>query len=71
MSIKKSQAILKCFMDLKNIVFGSRWAEKTKPCFVRGVTTLTKAVWAVVWITLYPPGDLDDAPEFFGGIPHV
>ena len=27
-SIKKSQAILKCFIDL--IAFGSRWAQKTK-----------------------------------------
>ena len=34
MSIKKSQAILKCFIDLKNIAFGSPWAQKTKPCFV-------------------------------------
>ena len=34
------------------------------------VTTLTKAVWAVLWITLYPPGNFVDPPEFFGGIPH-
>ena len=34
-SIKKSQAILKCFTDLKyGIAFGLRWAQKTKTCFV-------------------------------------
>ena len=33
MSIKKSQAILKYFIDLKNSVC-SRWAQKTKPWFV-------------------------------------
>ena len=32
MSIKKTQAILKCFIDL--LAFGFRWAQKTKPCFV-------------------------------------
>ena len=37
---------------------------------LRGVTTLTKAVWAVLWITLCPPGNFVDPPEFFGGIPH-
>ena len=36
----------------------------------RGVTTLTKAVWAVLLITLRPPGNFVDPPEFFGGIPH-
>ena len=40
------------------------------PYFLRGVTTLTKAVWAVQWITLCPPGNFVDPPEFFGGIPH-
>ena len=39
MSIKKSQAILKCFIDLKNIAFGLRWAQKTKPCFMTRRTT--------------------------------
>ena len=35
MSIKKSQAILKCFIDLwTKIAFGLRWAQKAKPCFV-------------------------------------
>ena len=36
MSIKKSQAILKCFIDLRaKIAFGfQRWAQKAKPCFV-------------------------------------
>ena len=33
MLIKKSQAILKRFIDLKFSV-GLRWAQKTKPCFV-------------------------------------
>ena len=33
MSIKKSQAILKRFIDLKS-AFSLRWAQKTKPCFV-------------------------------------
>ena len=33
MSIKTSQAILKCFIDLKSRV-GLRWAQKKKPCFV-------------------------------------
>ena len=32
MLIKKSQAILKCFIS--RIAFGSRWAQKTKPCLV-------------------------------------
>ena len=36
----------------------------------RGMTTLTKAVWAVLLITLCPPGNFVDPPEFFGGIPH-
>ena len=31
MSIKKSQAILKCFIDLKNSGWFTRWAQKTKP----------------------------------------
>ena len=39
-------------------------------CFLRGMTTLTKAVWAVLWITLCPPGNFVHPPEFFGGIPH-
>ena len=35
MSIKKSQAILKCFIDLwAKIAFGLRWAQIAKPCFV-------------------------------------
>ena len=35
MSIKKSQAILKCFIDLwAKIAFGLRRAQKAKPCFV-------------------------------------
>ena len=40
MSIKKSQAILKCFIGLKSVqsvsslVFGLRCAQKKKPCFV-------------------------------------
>ena len=33
MSIKKSQEILKCFIDLKSSVW-FRWSQKTKPCFV-------------------------------------
>ena len=33
MSIKKSQAILKCFIDLKSSVWFT-WAQKTKPCSV-------------------------------------
>ena len=33
MLIKKSQAILKRFIDLEFSV-GLRWAKKTKPCFV-------------------------------------
>ena len=37
---------------------------------LRRVTTLTKAVWAVLWISLCPPGNFVDPPEFFGGIPH-
>ena len=32
MSIQKSQAILKCFIS--SLVFGLRWAQRTKPCFV-------------------------------------
>ena len=32
MSIKKSQAILKCFINLKKLkAFGLRWAQQTKP----------------------------------------
>ena len=32
MSIKKSQAILKCIINLKKLkAFGLRWAQKTKP----------------------------------------
>ena len=38
MLIKKSQAILKCFIDLKFCV-GLRWAQKTKPCFVTFFTS--------------------------------
>ena len=34
MSIKKSQAILKHFIDLKFIVSGLRCDQKTKPCFL-------------------------------------
>ena len=36
MSIKKSQAILKCFyLKIPSLAFGLRWAQKTtKPCFV-------------------------------------
>ena len=37
---------------------------------LRRVTTLTKAVWAVLWISLCPPGNFVDPPEFFDGIPH-
>ena len=37
---------------------------------LRRVTTLTKAVWAVLWISLCPPGNFVDPPEFFGGILH-
>ena len=35
MSIKKSQAILKCFyLKIPSLAIGLRWAQKTKPCFV-------------------------------------
>ena len=37
MSIKTSQAILKCFINLKSSFWFTpllRWAQKTKPCFV-------------------------------------
>ena len=35
MSIKKSQAIRKCFnLQISSLAFGLRWAQKTKPCFV-------------------------------------
>ena len=35
MSIKTGQAILKCFIaEVSSLVFGLRWAQKTKPCFV-------------------------------------
>ena len=40
MLIKKSQAILKRFIDLKFYV-GLRWAQKTKPCFVTLTTFFT------------------------------
>ena len=40
MSIKKSQAILKRFIDLKS-AFGLRWAQKTKPCFMTLKTFLS------------------------------
>ena len=42
MLIKKSQAVLKCFIDFKYIAFGLRWAQKTKPCFVTRRTVSTK-----------------------------
>ena len=41
-----------------------KWSVKYR----RGVTTLTKAVWAVLWITLCPPGNFVDPPEFFGSL---
>ena len=41
MSIKKSQAILKRFIDFKFSVSGLRWPHKTKPCFVTLTTFLS------------------------------
>ena len=41
MSIKKSQAILKRFIDFKFSVSGLRWAHKTKPCLVTLTTFLS------------------------------
>ena len=56
--------------------FQKEAAQQVSPCkplpldILREVTTLTRAVWAVLHITLCPPGNSVDPPEFFGGIPH-
>ena len=42
--------------QINNSVLKNR---KTNSSISRGVTTLTKAVWAVLWITLCPPGGED------------
>ena len=36
---------------------------------LRGVTTLTNAVWAILGLNLSRPGNLDHPPEFWGYIP--
>ena len=36
---------------------------------IRGVTTLTNAVWAILGLNLSRPGNLDHPPEFWGYIP--
>ena len=45
MSIKKTQAILKCFIDLP--AFGFRWAQKTKPCDTLNFTAVDRSLTAV------------------------
>ena len=62
--------------NVLNLGWGRRVCFTTLLSFVTfggggGVTTLIKAVWAVLWITLCPHGNLEDPPEFFRGIPHV
>ena len=53
MSIKKSQAILKHFIDLKFIVRGLRCDQKTKPCFLfRHFVTLLLPTEGHLWNNL-------------------
>ena len=72
--IEKKKRHVSSLVSLLSLLFVRshylQWFSGPLDKILRGVITLTKAVWAVLRITLCSPGNFVDPPEFFGGIPH-